>query len=1471
MLLYSRIADLSNVSINPFMWKRRNPYKRIFNWKGVIITKRLRKILWMGLCILSCILLMRGEVEASSLYGNPNVTFSPDGKAFTTNAGETEYTWYEEKYRVYTGVESTLEEPGIGEHYYDSDRTGNIPIAYWKVHFPPAKCIHGGYPEEDIWHGIKYGQSICHRPYNSGWWGVCADCDKEIKINFYMTEETAKTIKNVSTDLAYYFLCPHCNNLEMGAAIKHECQKISWNQYQVKYEKNMPSADGFMNNSTHMYNNETEYNGKTIIPQKSLSKSKYSCVGYTFTGWNTKPDGSGQAFTDGQEILNLSTEDKGVVVLYAQWTTNNSTLSIDANGGTYNGKAVENIKRPYNDSYTINMGSLTAPAGYTVSFQPNGGASISPITASKGFQEWQLMVPFHGSLEENVYTYKGANQTTDVIKAIWKTNSIVLPNASKGGSSFGGWYYNPECSEDQLAGKAGESIVPGSDITLYAKWVDLLLNSQDNYAVNGGKGAVDLSWSQNDGNQKVYMIYQSRNRSNWSLLSNAEDITNSVSVNQSYSYNGKAQTFTAPYAGIYTISAYGAQGGNYGSYSGGKGGLVSGDVYLSQGEKVTLTIGGQDGYNGGGSATDYGNGGGATTVVTDKKGCILIAGGGGGAISTANGYPGGGTSGLVEGASGEDGMAGGGGGHQGGGAGEYILHTHTADCLAAGTETADNDYYSLATVQGSKNIDIGSLETSSTSAQVTYWINGQVSNGIGECTLQVGNGNDYFVTEYPGTLSFDMQYYDWGSDGDVYEAEVRVYAKDGTQLLVYDVLEHLGEPTKNHSNCNCGKGIEYSTYYIKDDYFDGYYESKPNYQHSDSCYLHKVNMIKGSFCLEIPEETEGIYVEVYCRTYRGQAGTHPTIWLNNLKYEYSYYKCGKTTETIEAEKPAYGGSNYINTGYVRNTSNQSNQRSGNGLALISGKMIGFSESLSMDKVPAPDLAAPDMVSKETLEKKLLTTNQVEVSWRRPNDNGTAYYHQAKSYLLGSTSILSSSNITRNILTSGVKGYYYLIDNSSSTVVNSMNGTFTAANSMKIYLTADIQYFHIATVDVAGNISTTTHIQLGKCDPDIAWPLTTTPIQISASEGIYQKDNMTWYVRADGKTDFMLQYAGVVEGKANASYMVNYALFQSKLNGGNYVDYSIYAPTSSMNGLEVVLTSELDTAVSEDSVLKPGASRKAVRNSDRRILTMYQSFVLDVAANGKTLLVVPRAGADFKAGVEYSNQLQDYENRIQLIGDGQAPVVSGTGLLENLDIINRNDGAIVVTMKSEDALSGVKEFYVEVENTDNFGIQRYTPEPDGTITLDITKANSLFSGNFIIRIYAEDNVGNVTEQEYATYEFALETKITRILAPHEPVFKCGESGILTVTTYGYAEKVVVEFPEKLTALNPSLNKEFVYTPYPDYVEEEQIQFMIPLDTPVADYTITVRAYKDGKEIHDYPQLCTIGIEGTVLDELKTRLR
>ena len=123
-----------------------------------------------------------------------------------------------------------------------------------------------------------------------------------------------------------------------------------------------------------------------------------------------------------------------------------------------------------------------------------------------------------------------------------------------------------------------------------------------------------------------------------------------------FSFTGQEETFIVPETGLYTIEAWGAEGGNLGSVGkGGKGGFVSGEIELKENDELYINVGGQGdsfsrGYNGGGQKfSSLVFGGGASDVRVSGRGLmnrILVAGGGG---SSTLDYDGGFGGGLIAG------------------------------------------------------------------------------------------------------------------------------------------------------------------------------------------------------------------------------------------------------------------------------------------------------------------------------------------------------------------------------------------------------------------------------------------------------------------------------------------------------------------------------------------------------------------------------------------------------------------------------------------------------------------------------------------------------------------------------------------------------------------------------------------------------------------------------------------------------
>ena len=90
--------------------------------------------------------------------------------------------------------------------------------------------------------------------------------------------------------------------------------------YKVRFDAN--GGIGTMADQSHTYDRK-----------QALTANTFAREGYRFTGWNTRGDGKGKAFTDKQTVTNLLTHDGATGVLYAQWERLPET-ALPWSGGT---------------------------------------------------------------------------------------------------------------------------------------------------------------------------------------------------------------------------------------------------------------------------------------------------------------------------------------------------------------------------------------------------------------------------------------------------------------------------------------------------------------------------------------------------------------------------------------------------------------------------------------------------------------------------------------------------------------------------------------------------------------------------------------------------------------------------------------------------------------------------------------------------------------------------------------------------------------------------------------------------------------------------------------------------------------------------------------------------------------------------------------------------------------------------------
>lgn len=197
-------------------------------------------------------------------------------------------------------------------------------------------------------------------------------------------------------------------------------------------------------------------------------------TGYNFAGWSTDPNASTGSYTLTVGYNNT---------LYAVWEPKTFTVSFNGNGSTGGGMEDETF------SYGIAKELIpnTFERKYKVSYNATTGSCGIPYNVAEyRFLGWSNTTDVAGQYNyadrESVTNPNGSTGGNTVLYAKWEPGSVVLPNATRTGYQFAGWW--SKSSGGLFAGNAGGSYMPDGETTLYAHWtnntVNLVFNGNGN-------------------------------------------------------------------------------------------------------------------------------------------------------------------------------------------------------------------------------------------------------------------------------------------------------------------------------------------------------------------------------------------------------------------------------------------------------------------------------------------------------------------------------------------------------------------------------------------------------------------------------------------------------------------------------------------------------------------------------------------------------------------------------------------------------------------------------------------------------------------------------------------------------------------------------------------------------------------------------------------------------------------------------
>ena len=231
------------------------------------------------------------------------------------------------------------------------------------------------------------------------------------------------------------------------------------------YTAGSPSA-GIWSSSTKVFTFAGTQSGSGTLTAQygsiSTTMPATTRTGYTFKGWSTS-----ETATSGSAAGTSVTRDSDITY-YAIWTINSTTLYINPNGGSYQGKTgTTTIKGNYGTNTLIET-----PTGATVKVTYNtmGGSEVEDMTNEYKFSSWTSSGVNGGNYlasEKTFYFNNVTNGGSTTLTASYTAPTFVLPKTARDGYTFNGW----STSATAVGGTAsGTTVSSTSDTTYYATW-----------------------------------------------------------------------------------------------------------------------------------------------------------------------------------------------------------------------------------------------------------------------------------------------------------------------------------------------------------------------------------------------------------------------------------------------------------------------------------------------------------------------------------------------------------------------------------------------------------------------------------------------------------------------------------------------------------------------------------------------------------------------------------------------------------------------------------------------------------------------------------------------------------------------------------------------------------------------------------------------------------------------------------------
>ncbi len=227
-----------------------------------------------------------------------------------------------------------------------------------------------------------------------------------------------------------------------------------WADHPTTVTFNANGGTGSMTNQYVSYNTTAKLNANT-----------FTRSGYTFSGWNTKADGTGTSYADKGNVS--ASTSNGTISLYAQWSPNPLTISFVANGGAgsmtdqtiaYNATANLKANTFTRSNYTFSGWNTKANGSGTSYADKRSITASTPGQTLTLYAQWTATSGWRTVSGKDYYYINGVKctSTNDVNCSSGNGHPAGYRCFDQNGAVITGWknnkYYNPNNDGVRVSG-----------------------------------------------------------------------------------------------------------------------------------------------------------------------------------------------------------------------------------------------------------------------------------------------------------------------------------------------------------------------------------------------------------------------------------------------------------------------------------------------------------------------------------------------------------------------------------------------------------------------------------------------------------------------------------------------------------------------------------------------------------------------------------------------------------------------------------------------------------------------------------------------------------------------------------------------------------------------------------------------------------------------------------------------------------